>query len=150
LALASPSFAVGAQPADQTAPKVETILPIAELAYERAHYVDPKDVPALQRQAMHGSRKAAVKLAYYFGVHEDYRNQTYWLTIAVENGDDQQRLALARAYRVLGDDSANERALFWYRKIVREGPHNLVASAKAELGYLQRDMKRDAPRPPQP
>lgn len=133
LALCALPWATHAQTAEPSTPQLEVVRPIAEFEYERSHHVDAKEVPQLKQDAMKGSSEAAKKLAYFFGVQADWQNRAYWLSIAVENGAQDQRLDLARAYTNEGTDYGKERARFWYKKIIADGPRNMSELAAKEL-----------------
>jgi len=107
--------------------------PVAEFEYERAHHIDANEIPELKQKAMLGSAEAAEKLAGFFGVQLDSQNQAYWLSIAVENGDEEQRLNLARAYTRERTEYSDNRARFWYKKIIAAGPKDMSELAAKEL-----------------
>lgn len=133
LLLCALPLASEAQTVKPLTPQSEPVLPIAEFEYERAHHVDAKEVSSLKQEAMKGSPEAAKKLADFFGVQQDWQNQAYWLSIAVENGDEEQRFNLARAYTRENDEYGEYRARYWYKKIISDGPKDMSELAKREL-----------------
>jgi hypothetical protein len=132
---AGPACAQGGQPGT-----VEEVLPIAEAQHVAESIIPAQDVPGVEKSAMRGSAKDAVRLARHFGTQADWAKQVFWLTIAVENGDRDQRLDLARAYRRDLDPFSLQRAQFWYESLIRDGTPELAALARTEIDHVKHDI----------
>lgn len=107
------------------------------------------EIPAVKKQAMEGSSEAAARLARFYGAKEDLKAQIFWLTIAVENGDLEQELHLARALRRDHTDPLSAiRARYWYGVIINHGSPELSALAKGEL-FAWEKYRKEHPYVPQ-
>jgi hypothetical protein len=140
-------FCIGQAVGETT--KRETISPIPELKYEEESVIPTKDISEVEGRAVFGSAEAAVRLARHFGKFGDVKNQVYWLTIAVENGDDEQQLWLARAlWRDESDPLNVVRARYWYNRIIKSASPAMSAFAKNELDAKEKYRKEFQPKTP--
>jgi TPR repeat protein len=107
-----------------------------------------KDVPEAKQKAMNGSSDAAVKLARFYGERDDLKDKIFWLSIAVENGDDEQQLWLARALWLDESDPLSiERSRYWYNRIIKSASRERSILAKRELEANERYRKNSPPNP---
>jgi TPR repeat protein len=93
------------------------------------------DLDGLKRMALQGSADAALRLAnYHQMILLDPDQAEYWLGIAAENGSIVGMYNLAHALRRSNDASKHARARYWLDRVVKEGPPDLAARARHELG----------------
>jgi hypothetical protein len=126
-------------------PKMETVLrPDSD-----SSDLSLKEVPESEQRAMEGASDVAVKLARFYGEQENLKDQIFWLTIAVENGDDEQRLWLARAlWRDQSDQLNIIRSRYWYKRIISSTSPEMSAFARKELDAKEKYRKDFPPNTP--
>lgn len=113
----------------------------ASLASEHAPSAQAEVIPKiaasemarLEEKALEGNAEAAVRLARDASSFGNSLKRIYWLMIAVENGDSEDRFNLARALMQSGNVADKIRGRYWYRRIIGEGSAEESAVADREL-----------------